>query len=82
MKACAVGFAPELVRLAAQGSGGSAGPADCSGAYAYDFNARIASGLDPALVPGAVVFCQWWSRDPGVASGTGLTDGLGFDALP
>lgn len=67
--------APPVKRLAVQGSGGS-GP--CSGAYAADFSAHYASGLDAGLVPGAQVWAQFWFRDPGAASGTGLTDALVF----
>ena len=32
-------------------SGGSPPPNNCTGAFLYDFNARIQSGVDPALVP-------------------------------
>ena len=34
--------------------------------------------LDPTLVAGRAVWCQYWSRDAGMPSGTGLTDGLTF----
>jgi hypothetical protein len=43
---------------------------------AGDLSARIASGVDPALVPGQQVWLQGWFRDPGAASGTGLSDAL------
>jgi hypothetical protein len=51
-------------RTPLQNSGGSATGTDCSGNYAYDFNARIQTGADPALVPGVFVYSQFWSRDP------------------
>ncbi|MCY3001008.1 MAG: hypothetical protein NTV21_04315 [Planctomycetota bacterium] len=51
-------------RTPLQNSGGSSSGTDCSGNYAYDLNARIQSGLDPALVPGVFVYSQFWSRDP------------------
>jgi len=65
-------------RLFGQSSGGNPPPNDCSGTYAGDFNTRIASGLDPALVAGALVQFQYWSRDPGFPNGLniGLTDAL------
>jgi hypothetical protein len=67
-----------------QGSGGTPPPSDCSARFAFDFNVRIASGVDPNLVPGAVVDCQYWSRDPGFAppDNTSLTAGLEFTILP
>jgi len=69
-------------RTPLQDSGGNPPPDDCSGVYTYDFNARIQSGADPALQAGATVYCQYWSRDPASASGTGLTDGLCFEIRP
>lgn len=77
--------APPLVRTAPQSSGGSALPAaDCSGTYAYDFNARIQSGADPALTVGASVAAQYWYRDPADPTGfaTGLSDALWFTIAP
>jgi hypothetical protein len=56
----------------------SAGSPPCTGAYAFDFNAYIASGFDPSLVAGQQVWAQYWSRDTGVPSGSGLTNGLTF----
>ena len=66
---------PPVKRLGLQGSGGSAA---CSGAFAVDFSAHVAAGADPALVPGAQVWSQFWFRDAGAASGTGLTNALQF----
>lgn len=62
-------------------SGGN-GPQDCSGAMSYDFNARIRSGLDPALTPGARVFAQYWIRDPAAAGTTNLTNAVEFSIFP
>jgi hypothetical protein len=68
-------------RTASQFSGGTPPPVkDCSGTYTLDFNARIDSGVDPALVQGAWVWGQYWYRDPGFAppKATGLTDAIEF----
>jgi len=75
--------APPLVRTPVQFSyGNPPPPTDCSGTYAFDMNARIQSGLDAALVAGAHVYCQYWMRDPGAASATGLSDALHFQIEP
>jgi hypothetical protein len=66
-------------RMPPQNSGGSTLPThDCTGAYTYDFNARIASGIDPTLVQGQMVWAQFWSRDPASVGGTNLSDALEF----
>ena len=59
-------------------SGGNPPPNDCSGTYSIDFNAYIASGVDPALVAGAAFDGQYWARDPGFSppNNTSLTDAL------
>ena len=67
---------PPLKRTPVQNSGGNPPPADCSGAFAFDFNAWIRSGADAALVPGATFDAQWWHRDPGDPHGVGLTDAV------
>ncbi|MCB9915263.1 MAG: CehA/McbA family metallohydrolase [Planctomycetes bacterium] len=69
--------APILVRTGVQNSGGAAG-ANCTGTFSLDFNARIQSGVDPGLVPGATVYAQHWFRDPAAASATGLSDAVQF----
>jgi hypothetical protein len=71
-----------LVRTLVQSSGGSTSGNDCSGAFAFDFNARIQSGTDPALVAGAEVFAQYWSRDPASPSTTSLSNALRFVINP
>ncbi|MCK6445303.1 MAG: hypothetical protein L6Q99_02830 [Planctomycetes bacterium] len=58
-------------------SGGSAG--SCSGVLQEDLNAYIASGADPALVAGATLYVQTWSRDPGDAFGDSLSNALRVD---
>lgn len=69
-------------RTAVQDSFGNAGADDCSGTYSIDVNALIQGGGDPALVVGASVYAQYWSRDPASPSTTGLTDGLAFTVFP
>lgn len=68
-----------LRRLPIASSGGSPSGVDCSGGYAYDFNARVASGVDPALIAGVRVHAQWYSRDPQSSFAVGLTNALAFE---
>ncbi len=76
--------APPLKRLAMQNSNGSASGSDCSGVFSTDFNARIRSGADPLLVPGATISARWYYRDPQDPAGfsSGLTDALRFAICP
>ena len=66
------------LRTPSQGSGGNPTGNDCSGAFSYDFMARILSGVDPALVPGQQCNTQYWSRDPQDPWTTNLTDAVQF----
>ncbi|MAE29861.1 MAG: hypothetical protein CMJ87_12910 [Planctomycetes bacterium] len=68
-----------IVRTSVQTSGG-AGP--CGGSMSLDFNAWIASGLDPGLTAGTTVYAQHWYRDPAAAFPTGLTDAIQFTLEP
>jgi hypothetical protein len=64
-------------RTPVQSSGGSATGTDCSGAFSFDFNAFSASGVDPLLqVVGQDFACQYWSRDPGDAFGSSLSNAV------
>jgi hypothetical protein len=69
-------------RTPIQNSGGSATGSDCTGYFNMDFNALIQSGIDPNLVAGAEVFCQYWSRDSASPSTTSLSNGLRFLVAP
>lgn len=71
-------------RVGAQNSGGNPPPNDCSGTFAYDFNARLRSGIDPALVAGTTISAQWYSRDlqDPAGYGTSLTNALRFTICP
>jgi hypothetical protein len=71
-----------LKRTAIQNSGGNPPPDDCSGTFSFDFNVRIASGFDPALVAGAWAWAQYWSRDPNATYTTNLSDALAFVIQP
>jgi hypothetical protein len=75
-------LASPIVRITVASSGGNPPPSDCSGLYAYDFNDRIRSGVDPSLVPGEDVYAQYWSRDPQAPFGSGLSDALTFVICP
>jgi hypothetical protein len=70
-------------RTPVQDSGGNPPPDDCSGLYTYDFDALIQSGQDPNLFTGALVYAQFWYRDPTVDPfGTGRSDALTFLIQP
>lgn len=58
--------------------------AACSGAAGIDFNARIQSGIDPALVAGATVSIQFYFRDAAdpAGFGSGLSNALRFTICP
>ncbi len=73
-----------ITRTTLQSSGGSPSGADCSGTYDFDFNAWIQSGIDPNLIASAVVYAQYWARDPQDVFGytTSLTDALTFTVCP
>lgn len=60
----------------------SAGAGACSGAFALDFNAWVATGQDPALVTGQPVWGKSGFRDPQGSSGVGLINGLAFQLGP
>lgn len=72
-------------RVALQSSGGNYAPAnDCSGGYIVDFNAYIAGGSNPYMLPGTTVWSQWWMRDNGFAlpNNYGFSAGLQFTIEP
>lgn len=71
-------------RTTQQQSGGSSSGADCTGTFAFDFNAWIAAGLDASLTAGACAWAQYWSRDPGFPppQSSNLTNALTFEIGP
>ena len=70
---------PPVRRSNSMGSGG-AGP--CGGLLSFDFNAFAAGGGDPQLAPGVQVNGQFWSRDPGNAFGSNLSNAVQFTLGP
>ena len=69
-------------RTPVQDSGGSLVGNDCTGHFSFEMNARIQSGVDGSLVPGAEAFAQYWSRDPQSPGTTNLTNAIAFTVCP
>ncbi|MCC7011387.1 MAG: VCBS repeat-containing protein [Planctomycetes bacterium] len=74
--------ASPLRRTPAQLSGGSASGNDCSGSYAFDWNALVRSGADPALTAGSTHFAQFWSRDGASSTGFNFTSAVQLVIAP
>lgn len=75
---------PPLRRTPLVPTAGSPPPLnDCSGVAGYDMEARIAAGVDPALVVGAELYLQWFVRDPqGSLGSASFSDALFLRLLP
>jgi hypothetical protein len=64
-------------------TGGTVGSTTlCDSSVTQDFNARIASGIDPALTAGAPVWIQGWARDTAPFLGVQLSDAMSFTICP
>lgn len=75
------------VRTTALFSGGNPIGADCTGSLALDYGAFASGALGGTLLPGlqlagTQVRLQAWSRDPGSATNTLLSNALEFTVLP
>jgi len=71
-----------LRRTPVQNSGGASGALDCSGSFAFDLNAHIASGVDPALIAGEMLFAQYYFRDPSAPAGAGYSSAVEIRIAP
>ncbi len=72
-----------IARLGLQGAGGSPPVvADCSGNYAVHFSQAYMASKN--LVPGARIFAQFYSRDPGFSApnDVGFTNAVSFEICP
>jgi hypothetical protein len=68
-----------LHRTPLQNSAGTPLPTnDCSGTFAFDFNAWTSSGVDASLFAGQHVRAQYYSRDPGSSAQVNVTDAVDF----
>jgi hypothetical protein len=74
--------APPRSRTPLATSGGNPGGNDGSGSYSTDFNARIRSGVEPALVAGVVVDARYWMLDGAASFQTGLSNAVEFTIVP
>jgi hypothetical protein len=72
---------PPVQRTQLQDSGGTPAVLDCSGSFAFDFNALLASGASGLRV-GDYAFAQYWYRDSGSAGTTAVSAGLRFRIDP
>jgi hypothetical protein len=82
-------LAPPVRRTVAVNSGGLAPGLDCWGRFSLDLAAfsqgQLGGHPAPALrIPGALVTCQWWGRDPGFAPPNDalLSNGLELLVMP
>jgi hypothetical protein len=69
-------------RTPPQNSGGTLGTSDCSGAFSFDFNQHLQSGVDAALLPGVIVYAQYWARDPAASFANNRSDAVRFGIAP
>lgn len=67
-----------VLRTPGQNSGGSS---FCTGTFSFDMGGLIASGTDPKLTCGAILYAQYWTRDTTASppNNINLTQGLQFE---
>lgn len=74
---------PPFTRTPAKNTLGSGpGGSNCLGQLTFDVPAWIAAGQDPALVPGASMYGQFWYRDVNASFGSGLTNAAAMVIQP
>ncbi|HVS09804.1 MAG TPA: hypothetical protein VMS76_08005 [Planctomycetota bacterium] len=64
------------MRTSAPGTGGNPPPNDCTGSMSFTWTQAYQNSV--GLTAGDRVFCQFWYRDPGSPSTTGLSDAVRF----
>lgn len=67
-----------VLRTNGQNAGGGG---FCTGSFSFDMGGLIASGVDPKLSCGAVIYTQYWTRDTTASppNNINLTQGLRFE---
>jgi hypothetical protein len=71
-----------IARTGIQNSGGSPVGIDCTGSFSFHFSRAYVNAQ--SMPPGARIYCQYWSRDPGYSppNNVSLTNGLSFTVCP
>ena len=71
-----------VVRSGVLDSGGPTSGPNCGGSYSYYFRQNYMSSH--GITPGATIYGQFWSRDPGYSppNNVGLTDAVRFVVTP
>ncbi|MBM3990025.1 MAG: hypothetical protein FJ298_03350 [Planctomycetes bacterium] len=64
------------VRTTNMNSGGNATGNSCTGAYSFNFSTAVMNQY--LMAPGETFFAQWWMRDPGSTTTTGLSNAVRF----
>jgi hypothetical protein len=57
-------------------SGGPVMGNSCTGSYSHQWTTTYLNSY--GIVPGNTIYCQFWMRDPAIASTTGLSNAIRF----